>query len=146
MFEKLQADLKQALKTHDEVKVSTLRILIAELKNAEIAKGQSLSEQEVISVLQKEAKKRKEAAAGFRQGDREEAALVEEKELGFIENYLPQQISDEELTKLVEEAIKEVGATSMQDMGKVIGKVMGQVAGRADGSRVSGMVKERLSS
>lgn len=144
MLERLQEDLKQAMRDKDEIKVSTLRILIAEIKNAAISKGGDISDQDIVSVLQKEAKKRKEAAEGFRQGGREESAQVEEKELEVIRAYLPEQLSDEELTKIVEETIKEVGATSMQDMGKVIGSVMGKISGKAEGARVSGMVKSKL--
>jgi uncharacterized protein len=144
MLEKLQEDLKQAMKDHDDIKVSTLRMLISELKNAEISKGQALSDQDTITVLQKETKKRKEAAAGFRQGGREDSAILEQQELAIIQDYLPSQLSDEELTKIVEDTIKEVGASSMQDMGKVIGSVMGKVAGKADGGRISGMVKEKF--
>jgi uncharacterized protein len=144
MLEKLHEDLKQAMRDKDEIKVSTLRILIAEIKNAEIAKSQAISDQDIISVLQKEAKKRKEAAAGFRQGGREESAQVEEKELEVIQTYLPEQLSDEELTKIVKEAITELGASSIQDMGRVIGKVMSQEAGKVDGGRVSALVKEKL--
>ncbi len=144
MLEKLQEDLKQAMREKQEIKVSTLRILIAEIKNAEIAKGQLLVDSDILIVLQKEAKKRKEAASGFRAGGREQSAQVEEKELEVIEAYLPKQLSDEELTKMVEEAITELGASSLQDMGKVISLVMGKAAGKVEGARVSGMVKEKL--
>lgn len=146
MIEKLQEDLKQAMRDKDVVKTSTLRILLAEIKNAEISKGENLSDSDIISVFQKEAKKRKEAAAGFRQGNREDSALVEEQELKVIEAYLPEQLSDEELTKIVEGAITELGASSIQDMGKVIGLVMSKAQGKVEGARVSGLVKERLSS
>lgn len=139
-----QEDLKQAQLSRDETKVSTLRMLLSELKNAEIAKGEQLSEEDIIGVLAKEAKKRKEAAAGFRQGDREQQAQKEEAELLVLEQYLPKQLSSEELTKIVEQTINELGANSLADMGKVIGVVMGKVKGQADGGVVSGLVKERL--
>ena len=144
MLDKIQSDLKQAQLSRDEIKVSTLRLLISEIKNAEIAKGNNLEDQDIISVIQKEAKKRKEAIVAFRAGGREESAVKEESELKVLENYLPAQISTEELTKIVEESINEQGATSIQDMGKVIGAVMGKVAGRADGGTVSALVKEKL--
>jgi uncharacterized protein len=144
MRDQLQADLKQAMINKDVVRVSTLRILMAEIKNLEISKGQDLAEGDFVSLLQKEAKKRREAAAGFRSGGREESALIEEKELAVIEGYLPKQMSDEELTAIVENSINELGATSIKDMGKVIGLVMGKVAGQADGQRVSGLIKEKL--
>src|SRR3989338_6228313 len=143
MLDKIQSDLKQAQLSRDEIKVSTLRLLLSEIKNAEIAKGNNLEDQDIISVIQKEAKKRKEAIVAFRAGGREESAVKEESELKVLENYLPAQISTEELTKIVEESINEQGATSIQDMGKVIGAVMGKVAGRADGGTVSALVKEK---
>lgn len=146
MLSKLPADLKQAQLNREETKVSTLRMLLSEIKNAEIANGKELEEDQIISILQKEVKKRKEAAAGFRQGNREGAALKEEAELKILEEYLPKQLSDEELTKIVEEAITQTGASAMSDMGKVIGIVMGKVSGQADGGRVSSLVKTRLSS
>lgn len=145
MVDKIQADLKQAQLARDEVKVSTLRLLLSEIKNAEIAKGNSLSDEDIVSVIQKEVKERKEAAIGFRSGNREDAALKEEAESLILRVYLPTQLSNEELTKIVEEAITEVGATTIADMGKVIGAVMGRVKGQADGGSVSSIVKDRLS-
>lgn len=143
---KLQEDLKQAQLNKDETRVSTLRLLLSEIKNSEITKGEQLSKQEIIAVIAKEVKKRKEAATGFRQGGREEAAVKEEQEADILSNYLPAQLSDEELSKIVDEAIKETGASSMPEMGKVIGVVMAKVAGQAEGGRVSMLVKEKLAS
>ena len=145
MVDKLQQDLKQAQLARDEVKVSTLRLLLSEIKNAQIQKGADLSDEEITQVIQHEVKKRKEAAAGFRTGDREEAALKEETEQRLLEGYLPDQLPIEELTKIVETTITEVGATGIADMGKVIGVVMGKAGGRSDGGTVSAIVKERLS-
>lgn len=144
MVDKIQSDLKEAQLARDEVRVSTLRLLLSEIHNFKIQKGTDVSDQDVVSVLQREAKKRKEAAAGFRAGGREDAALKEEAELKILEEYLPAQISNEELTKIVSDTITEVGAKSIADMGKVMGAVMGKVAGRADGSQVSSIVKEKL--
>ncbi len=143
-IKKIQEDLKQAQLARDEVKVSTLRLLLSEIKNAQISKGSELVEEEIISVIMREAKKRKEAAVGFRSGDREEQAIKEEAELKILEGYLPAQVSDEELTALVAQAITEVGASSLADMGRVMAVVMAKVAGRADGGRVSTLVKEKL--
>lgn len=147
--DQIQEDLKAAQLAKDEIKVSTLRLLLSEIKNKEIALRQSsgqasLSDSDVISVIQREAKKRKEAAEGFRVGGREESAVKEEAELKILESYLPAQLSNEELTKIVEEAIKESGAVSLADMGKVMGAVMGKTGGRADGGTVSNLVKDRL--
>lgn len=149
LLDKLQIDLKDAQLNRDEVRVSTLRLLLSEVKNGEIAKGGppagGLSDEEIISIIQRELKKRKEAAEGFRSGGREDSAVKEELEAKILADYLPQQMSSEELTKLVGDTITEMGATSMQDMGKVMGGVMGKVAGRADGTTVSNLVKEQLS-
>jgi len=145
MLDKLQNDLKNAQLGLDEIKVSTLRLLLSEIHNAKIQKGE-VSEADVISVIQREVKKRKEAAEGFRQGGRQEQAGKEDTEAKILEGYLPAQLSDEELTEIVDGAIKELGATGISDMGKVIGAVMGKVSGQADGGRVSGIVKEKLMS
>lgn len=145
MVDRIQQDLIKAQLTRDEVKVSTLRLLLSEIKNAEIAKSNPLVDQEIIPIIQKEIKKRKEGAAGFRSGGREEQALKEESELKILEGYLPSQLSNEELTKLVQDSITEVGANSLQDLGKVMGVVMSKVKGQADGGIVSALVKERLS-
>lgn len=144
LLDQIQTDLKSAQLNRNELKVSTLRLLLSEIKNQEIAKGSPLSDEDIISVVQREVKKRKEAAAGFRSGGREESAVKEESEAKVLEGYLPAQMNNEELTKLVQESINEVGAGSMADMGKVMGVVMGRVKGRVDGTIVSGIVKEKL--
>lgn len=138
-------DLKQAQIARDEIKVSTLRLLLSEINNLRIDKGGDLSDEDIRGVVQKEVKKRKEAVAGFRSGGREDSAQKEESEMAVLQGYLPVAFSNEELTKLADEAINEVGANSLQDMGKVMGVVMGKVAGRADGGTVSQIVKGRLS-
>lgn len=148
LLDKLHQDLKEAQLARDEIKVSTLRLLLSEIKNAEIAKDPAsagLADQDIISVIQKEVKKRKEASLAFRLGAREVQAQKEEQESKVLESYLPSQLSDEALTKIVEESIKELGATTMADMGKVIGAVMSKVTGQADGGSVSQLVKDRLS-
>ncbi|MBI2018838.1 GatB/YqeY domain-containing protein [Candidatus Daviesbacteria bacterium] len=145
LIDKIQEDLKQSQLRRDEIKTSTLRLLLSEVKNAQIAKGGDLSDEEVIIIAQKEVKKRSEAAAGFRLGGKEDQALKEEAERKVLESYLPVQLSEEALTKIVEESIKELGASSIQDMGRVMGMVMGKVKGQADGGVVSALVKEKLS-
>lgn len=149
MVDKIQNDLKGAQLARDQVKVSTLRLLLSEINNAKIALRQSsgqasITEDQIIAVIGREVKKRKEAAAGFRQGDREDSAQKEEAELKVLEGYLPAQMSDEELTAVVSQAITEVGASSVADLGKVMGVVMGKVKGQADGGRVSAKVLEKL--
>lgn len=144
-LDQIQSDLKNAQLARNELKVSTLRLLLSEIHNAEIQKGADLSDQDIIPVLSKEAKKRKEATAGFRIGNREESALKEEAELKILQEYLPVEMDSGELTKIVESTITEVGATSMSDMGKVMGVVMGKVKGQADGGTISALVREKLS-
>ena len=150
LLDKLQEDLKEAQLNRDEVRVSTLRLLLSEVKNGEIAFRQSsgqagLSDSDVVNIIQRELKKRKEASEGFRSGGREDSAAKEELEAKILADYLPQQMNNEELTKLVDMTINELGATSIADMGKVIGVVMGKAKGRTAGSTVSSLVKEKLS-
>lgn len=145
LLQKLQADLKQAQLNRDEVRVLTLRLLLSEIKNMQIQKGGELSDADVVLVARKEAKKRRESIESFKSGGRDDLASKEEAELEILNIYLPAQLTQEELTVLVMEAIKELGASSLADMGKIMGIVMGKVAGRADGNIVSQIVKEELS-
>ena len=145
LLNQLQSDLKTAQLDRNEIKVSTLRLLLSEIKYAQIAKNvEELADADIISIVQREIKKRKEAIVGFRSGSREESAQKEEAEQKVLETYLPVQLTTEELTKIVEQTINEVGASSVTDMGKVIGLVMGKVKGQADGGSVSSIVKEKL--
>lgn len=141
---KIQSDLKDAQLNREEVKVATLRLLWSELHYAEIEKGRELSDEETIAVIRREIKKRKEAAEGFQQGGREEAALKEEAEAAILVEYLPAQLSDLEIGKIIDEVIQEAGGVSPKDIGRVMGAVFGKVAGRADGGRVSSLVKLKL--
>lgn len=145
----IHSDLKQAQLDKDELKTNTLRLLLSEIRYAEIRKreteNQSLSDEEVITVIQKEVKKRKEAADGFRHGGRIDSAEKEESEAEVLIKYLPEQLSDEDLQKIIDQAISETGATRISDMGKVIGKVISQVRGSADGARISTLLKKKWS-
>jgi hypothetical protein len=134
------------MRERDNVRKATLRMTLSAVRNAEIAGDtpQELSDDDVIKVLIREAKRRREAAEAFRKGDREESAANEEAEAAVIAEYLPAELSDDELTVLIESAIAEVGATNMADMGKVMKAVQPKVQGRADGSRVAAAVKSRL--
>ncbi len=143
----------EALKAHDEVRLSTLRMLSSALNYEKIAKQHELSTDEEIVVVRKEAKKRKDAIEAFRQAQGkptssltplEDRIKKEEAELKILAEYLPVEMADEELEKLVIEAIAQTGATQMSDMGRVIGIVMGKTGGKADGGRVSAMVKAKL--
>jgi uncharacterized protein len=128
----------------DEVKTSALRMLISAVRYTGNGRDSGFTDEEVIGVVQKELKKRKESADGFRQGGREDAALKEEQEAKLLQVYLPAQLSDEELTNIVEATITEVGAQTISDMGKVMGAVKEKVGSAADPSRISMVVKERL--
>jgi uncharacterized protein len=144
LIDQLQQDLKQAMLSKDENKVSTLRMLISAVRYSGNGRDADFKDEEVISIIQKEVKKRKESIESYQKGNREDLAAKEQSELEILEGYLPEQLSDEELTKIVEDAIKDSGATSQADMGRVIGMVMGKVGSGAEGSRVSGIVKQQL--
>src|SRR5437879_1738820 len=144
--EKLQADLSVAMKARDEVRTRTLRMALTALTNEEVSGKQAreLSDDEVVKVLQREAKKRREAAEAFAGAGRTDQAEAERAEGVILDEYLPAQLSDEELTALVADAIAETGADGPRAMGQVMKAVTPKVAGRADGRRVSGEVKRQL--
>lgn len=143
LIEKIAAELKEAMKAGDKLRVSTLRLLNAQILNEKISlKKETLTDEELLKIVQKEAKKRKEAAESFRNASRLEDAEKEETEKKILESYLPQQISDEDLEKIVVETIKEISADKT-NIGQVIGKVMAKVRGKADGNRVR-LVVERI--
>ena len=136
--------MHQALKLQDGDTVRTLRTLLAKLKEEAIAKGDNLSEQEEFKVLQRAVKQRKESIDLYTKGDRDDLASSESKELSIIESYLPKQLSQEELVTMVNTVIKETGAKSLKDIGKVMPVIMSQVAGRADGKIIQQLVREKL--
>lgn len=146
MNDKIQQDLKQAMIAKEETKVSTLRMLVSELKYAQIKKSEDLTDEDIVSVVQKELKKRQESIEAFEKAGRAEMAEKEKAEVEILKVYLPPQMSDEELEKIVEEAIAATGASTPADMGKVIGMVMGKVGQSASGSQVSSIVKSKLTS
>ncbi len=142
----LLEDMKAAMKSGDKLRLETIRGLRAQLKNAEIEKGAPLTDEDVIQVLMRAAKKRKESIEQFKAVGREDRAQEEAEELKIIESYLPRQMDEAEIAALVEKVIAEVGATSPKDMGKVMGKIMPQVKGRADGKMVQQIVRQKLAS
>lgn len=144
MEQKIKADLKQAQLDRDETRVSTLRLLISEMTNLRIQKGAELGDPDIVQVLRKEVKKRQEASDIYKLAGRDDSYQKEQFELKILETYLPVEMADEELTKIVEEAINELGATSLPDMGKVMGVVMGKTKGLVDGGRISSLVKGKL--
>ncbi len=147
LLDQIQEDLKQAQLERQEIKVSTLRMLVSEIRYSAISKSedhQEISDEQVTQVILKEAKKRRESIASFEQAGRAELVEKEQSELKVLEAYLPEQMGDEQLGKIVDESISQTGASEVKDMGKVIGMVMGKIKGQADGARVSQLIKERL--
>jgi uncharacterized protein YqeY len=142
--EQVKKDVVVALKAHDKERVSALRMILSQLQMGAKEAVEGFGEEQEIKVLATEKKKRLQAAEGFRAGGREESAVKEEAEAGIIDTYLPQAMSDEDLAKLVDDAIEATGALGIKDMGKVMSRLMPLVAGRADGNVASAMVKERL--
>jgi len=140
----LEADLKEAMKLRDEVRLTTLRLLKSALKNYQIEIGHDLTMQETLSVLQKEAKKHQDSIEQYKKANRQDLANEEEAELKVIEKYLPEQMPEAEVEKLVEEAIKQTGATGPADMGKVIGMVREKADGAADGAIIAKVAKQKL--
>ena len=144
ILDDIKEDLREAMKAHADVRVSTLRMVISAAGNARIAKGEELSDEDVTGLLQKEVKLRDEAINVSKEAGRNELSERGEEERSILKEYLPEEMPEEEVRKLVEEAISEVGATTRADMGKVMGSLMPKVKGRADGSLVSRLVQERL--
>ena len=145
--QRLHADLNAAMKARDEVTTATLRMALTAVTNEEVSgkTARELTDDEVLRVLGREAKKRKEAAEAFAGAGRAELAEREQAEGAVLDRYLPAQLGDEELADLVAAAVAEAGATSPRDMGAVMKLVQPRVAGRADGKRVSDEVRRRLS-
>ena len=139
LLEQVQDDVKSALKAGDRERVHALRLIADALQKAEKDNGG-----DPVDVLQRERKRRLEAAEAYREAGRDDLAESEQREAVLIEGYLPQQLSDEELNEIVGNAVAESGASSPQEMGKVMGLVMPHVKGRADGSVVSQLVREKL--
>ena len=144
LIEEIDDEIKDAMKARDAERRDALRLILNALKGSEKELQRPLSEDEELQVLQRERKRRVEAAEAFRAGGREEQAASEERELAVLEEFMPSQLSEEEIEEIVDDAIAEVGATSMAQLGRVMADVMPQVAGRADGSVVSQIVREKL--
>ena len=147
--EKISEDLKQALKSGDQAVSGTLRLIMAAFANREIDKrtktGESiLTSEEELEVLIKEAKQRKESAEAFLKGDRNDLMQKELNELEIIKNYLPEQLTSEEIEKIVDEAIVKIGASSVKNMGKVMAEVMKEAKGRADSREISEIIKNKI--
>ena len=144
MLNKINEDLKAALKQGDNIAKSVLRYLKSEIHNREISIGSSLTNEQIIDVLNKQAKQRRESIEAYTNGNRSDLVEIEEKELSIIMNYLPDQLSETEIETIVKEGIIETKATSSKDIGKVMSWVMPKVKGKADGKTISATVNSIL--
>ena len=142
--EKIESDFKQALKEKRELELSTLRMLKASFKNEEIRKREELTDEEILKLVKTETKKRKESIESYKQGGRDDLAAKEAEELEFLQRYLPEQVSEEEIKKIVTETIQNLSEMDRQNFGKVMGEVMDRLKGQAEGQLVSKLVKEEL--
>jgi uncharacterized protein YqeY len=144
LIARIEGELKEAMRARDRPRADALRLTLAALRAGEKELQRELNESEELQVLQRERKRRTEAAEAFRSAGREEQAAKEESELAVIEEFMPAPIDEEELERIIDDAIAETGATSLGDLGRVMADVMPQVSGRADGSTVSRLVREKL--
>jgi uncharacterized protein len=143
--QRVSGELPEAMKARDQVRTSTLRMLISAFRNKEIERQKALSEGEVLDVIQAEAKRRRESIESYRQANRQDLAAKEEAELAVLQAYLPQPLSEAELRDLVRDAVETVGAKSPQDMGRVMSALMPKIKGRADGKQAQQLVQQQLS-
>ena len=144
LISEIEEDLAEAMRERDGDRRDALRLILASLRGAEKELMRPLTEEEELQVLQRERKKRLEAAEAFRNAGRDEQADKEEDELDVLEEFMPEPLSEDEIEHIVDDAIAENGATSLRDLGRVMADVMPQIAGRADGSTVSQIVREKL--
>ena len=144
MKEELLKALKEAMKNKDEIKKDTITLLRSAILQVEKDNQKQLSEDEMLAIVSKEVKKRKESIADYEKANREDIVQKLKKEIEILSEYLPEQLSEEEIIKIVEEAINETGATSARDMGKVMQAIRPKTNGKADGKVVSQIVREKL--
>lgn len=144
---KIESDLISAQKEKDEVRVSVLRFLLSKIRDTKIQKGKDnfLSDSEIESEISKEVKRHVESIEAFSKAGRVDLVEKEKAELAILENYLPEKLSEDEISKIVEDVISQTRVTNLNDFGKIMGKVMPKVAGKAEGATVAQIVKDRLS-
>jgi uncharacterized protein len=142
--DRLSAEIKDAMKAGDRTRLQTVRLLATAVRNREIELGRDLTEDDLVEVASREVKRRKEAAEAYERGGRAELAEKERAEQVLLETYLPERLSDAEVTEAIDEAIRSTGASGPGDVGKVMGAVMGRLKGRVDGAEVNRLVRERL--
>ncbi len=144
--QKLTDDLKEALRGRDKVKVSVIRLVMAAIKNAEIARRDTLGDADILGIIAKEIRQRRESIDAFKLGNRSDLVAQEEAEIAILQEYLPQQMSREEIITEVRRVIAEVGAQGPGDKGKVMPKIIAQLKGKADGREINTIVTELLAS
>ena len=140
----IQEDMKAAMKGGDKVRLGVIRLIMAAIKQREVDERIDLNDEQILAVLDKMVKQRRDSIKQYSDAGRDDLARVEQAEVEIIQDYLPEALSEDDIDTIIEQAIRETGATSMQDMGKVMGKVKPQVQGRADMGAVSGRVKLKL--
>lgn len=144
LSEKLNEDMKQAMKNQDKFRLSVIRMIRSSIKNIEIDLRRTLDDQEVIDILNREMKQRKDSLQDFEKAGRNDLAEAVKAEIAIVSEYLPEQLSEEEIKKIVQDTILETGASSKSEMGKVMGALMPKVKGRADGKLVNRWVQQLL--
>jgi uncharacterized protein YqeY len=143
--QRIEDDLKKSLKDKNELAANSLRMVKSVIKNAEIEKRKDLTDEEIIDIISKEVKKRKEAADLYKKGDRDELAAKEESEINILKEYLPEGLSEDGIRKIVQKTISELGAAGPGDRGRVMGALMPQLKNKADGSEIARITQEELS-
>ncbi|WP_195852250.1 GatB/YqeY domain-containing protein [Aerococcus urinae] len=144
-IDQLNQDMKEAMKAKDKFRLSVIRMLKGALQKAEIDKEEALTDDEELSILSRELKQRKDSVNEFHEAGRDDLADQIAKEIEIVENYLPKQLSEEEITQAVKEVIDQVGASSMKDFGKVMGTAVAKLKGQADGNQIQKIAKSLLS-
>lgn len=145
LAERLDADMKQAMKGKDKVRLSTIRLIRTAIKNAEIDQKITLTDDDILTVLNRELKQRRDSLQAFKDAGRSDLIDQVQQEISVLQDYLPAQLSEEEVREIVVSTIAEVGASSKKDMGKVMGALMPKVQGRADGKLINQLVQSHLS-
>ena len=145
LLDQLATDMKEAMKQKDKERLSTIRLLKSSLQNEAIHLGKDLSDDEILVVLSRELKQRKDSLQEFEKAGRQDLADKVTTEISVLEGYMPEQLSEEELSQIIDETLEEVGAKTKADMGKAMKVIMPKVKGRADGSHVKNLIQARLS-
>jgi uncharacterized protein YqeY len=144
LVEQIQNDLREAIKSREKQRLSALRMLTAELRNKEIAQKEPLTEDTVLQVIQKQVDKHQDSINQFSRAGRTDLADKERTQMNFLQEYLPEPLSKEEVSRIVVDTVEELGATGLKDLGRVMGKVMPEIRGRYDGSEVNKIAREKL--